>query len=155
MIVIAGLSGCCYSVCMETIKRYGVKMRDLGGDAALNDPLVAGRTVPKKFMETPGRIWLKRMIRVMGLFCFVLTVLGIVFVFAGMAIPALTKEVVFLPVLGMLGGLFFVNHMGLFMEMAGDSAGKNWFAKGAGLMWFSLFGTFLVAILVRMISSLF
>lgn len=51
---------------METIKRYGMKMGDLGKDASVMKTTVAGRGVPEKYLETPSRAWLKRMIDVAG-----------------------------------------------------------------------------------------
>lgn len=141
---------------METIKRYGIKMGDLGGDAAVRSSgVVSGRGVPKRFLETPGRLWMRRMVRVMGLFSFVVTVLTVVSAFVCAFLPSIANDEMAGATMGMVFCLFFVNHMGLFMEMAGDSGGRNWFARGAGLMWGSLFGTFLVAILVRVFSSLF
>ncbi len=130
-------------------------MGDLSVDAAFIRSAKAGRAVPKKFLETPGRLWLKRMIRVMGLFSFVVTVMTIVSIFLRMLFPVMGNEAVGNVMMLMVAGLFFVNHLGLFLEMGGDSAGKNWFAKGAGLMWLSLFGTFLIAIMVRIVTSLF
>jgi hypothetical protein len=140
---------------METIKRYGVKMGDLSKDAAFKGSASAGRGVPEKFMETPGRMWLKRMIRVMGLFSFVVTVFTILIVFSGMLLPMTSAGAVGEVLSGITAGLFFVNHMGLLIEMGGDSAGKNWFAKGVGLMWLSLFGTFLIAVMVEIATVVF
>gem|GEM_PF-4349034 len=130
-------------------------MGDLSSDAALKGSAKAGRAVPKKFLETPSRLWLKRMIRVMGLFSFVVTVLTILSVFSGILLPLRSAEAFGEVLPGMIAGLFFVNHMGLLMEMGGDSAGRNWFAKGVGLMWLSLFGTFLIAVMVEIAKSLF
>lgn len=144
-----------YPANMETIKRYGVKMGDLSDDAALVRTAAAGRAVPEKFLETPGRQWLKRMVRVTGLFSFVLTVLSLGGLFIGGLFQISGMEVVGEVLLTMLVGLLFVNHFGLFLEMAGDSSGKNWFAKGAGLMWLSLFGSVLIGIAVRVVTSLF
>lgn len=140
---------------METIKRYGVKMGDLGKDAAVRGGAASGRVVPKRFLETPGRVWMRRMIRVMGLFSFVVTVLTVLSGFVCVFFPGMVNDAMAEVTLGMVFCLFFVNHVGLFMEMAGDSGGRNWFALGAGLMWGAVFGTFLVAILVRAFSSLF
>jgi len=129
-------------------------MGDLSADAAYTRMSSAGRGVPKKFLETPGRMWLKRMIRVMGLFSFVMTAFMIVGIFLGMLFPVMVNDDMGNVMFSMIAGLFFVNHMGLLIEMGGDSAGKNWFAKGVGLMWLSLFGTFLIAIVVEIIRSL-
>lgn len=140
---------------METIKRYGVKMGDLSKDAAFKNTARARRAVPKKFLETPGRIWLKRMIRVTGLFSFVVTALVILSIFVGMIFPGMGNEATGNVMFSMIAGLFFVNHMGLLLEMGGDSSGRNWFAKGAGLMWLWVLGSFLIAILIEIAKSLF
>ena len=144
-----------YIQVMESFKRYGMSMKDLSSDAALKKSAVLSKAVPKKHIETPDRVWMKRMIRVVGLFCFVMTVMVFVVGLMVFVISGLGSAIVF----GFLGdmslGLFFVNHLGLFLEMAGDSAGRNWFAKGAGLMWILVLGTFLIAIFVRVFSALF
>jgi magnesium-transporting ATPase (P-type) len=130
-------------------------MGDLSSDAALKRSASARRGVPKKYLETPNRIWLKRMIRVMGLFFFTMTVMTIATIFLGMLFPVIGNEEVGNVILSMIVGLFFVNHMGLMIEMGGDSAGKNWFAKGAALMWLFLFGTFLIAVMLEIFTCLF
>ena len=140
---------------METIKRYGVKMGDLNADAAFTRKSAAGRAVPKKFLETPGRLWFKRMIRVMGLFSFVVTTLTIVTIFLAMLFPVIGNDAVANALTGMVAMLFFVNHLGLFVEMGGDSSGRNWFAHSVGIMCLSLFGTFLAAIVVEIAKSMF
>jgi hypothetical protein len=95
------------------------------------------------------------MIRVMGLFFFTMTVMTIATIFLGMLFPVIGNEEVGNVILSMIVGLFFVNHMGLMIEMGGDSAGKNWFAKGAALMWLFLFGTFLIAVMLEIFTCLF
>lgn len=130
-------------------------MSDLSGDAALKRSAMAGRAVPKKYLETPNRRWMKRMIRVMGLFSFVLTVLTIVSVFLSMLFPVLMNDNVMEAVAGTMAGLFFMNLMGLFIEMGADATGRNWFAKATGLMWLWVSGTFLIAILIEIAKSLF
>ncbi len=130
-------------------------MGDLSADAALKGSATAGRAVPKKFIETPGRIWLKRMIRVMGLFSFVVTLLVVLSIFLGMIFPGMGNEATENVMFSMIAGLFFVNHMGLLLEMGGDSSGRNWFAKGAGLMWLWVLGSFLIAIMIEIAKSLF
>ena len=140
---------------METIKRYGLKMGDLSRDAALKGVVSAGRGVPKQFLETPGRLWLKRMIRVMGLFCFVITVLAVAGCFIIMLFPASMNQAFAEATMGMIAGLFFINHMGLFIEMGADTTGKNWFAKAAGIMWVSFLGTFVIGLLVEIVKSVF
>jgi hypothetical protein len=140
---------------METIRRYGVRMGDLSADAALKRSASAGRAVPKRFLETPNRTWLKRMIRVMGLFFFVVTAMVIATIFLGILFPAMVNEDMGGALMGMVAGLFFVNHMGLMIEMGGDSSGRNWFAKGAALMWLTLLGTFLIAVVVEVFVNLY
>lgn len=140
---------------METIKRYSIKMGDLSKDGALKGGVSAVRGVPKRFLETPGRMWLKRMIRVMGLFSFVVTVGTIAVFFLGYLLLSMRNEELEGILTAMTVGLFFVNHLGLFIEMGADTTGRNWFAKAAGLLWLSFLGTFVVALLVEIVKAMF
>jgi len=69
--------------------------------------------------------------------------------------PAMATGMVIGSAGGTIGGLFFVNHLGLLLEMGGDSSGKNWFARGAGLVWLLILGWCLVGIVVRIFTELF
>lgn len=140
---------------MKTIKRYGITMGDLRADESFKRSAMARRAVPERFLETPGRLWLQRMIRVMGLFSFVVTVLVIVSIFLGILFPAMVNGEAGDVLMQMLLGLFIVNHFGLFLEMAGDSGGKNWFTKGAVCMWLIILGIFFILVVMEIFVTLF
>jgi hypothetical protein len=140
---------------MKTIKRYGVSMGDLSADESFKSSAMAKRPVPERFLETPGRLRLQRMTRIMGLFSFVVTVLVIVSIFLMILFPTMVSGETGDVLMQILLGLFIVNHFGLFLEMAGDSGGKNWFTKGVVCMWLNILGIFFILVVMEIFGTVF
>jgi len=139
---------------MSKIKRYGFQLNDPGKDP--DEKFVRhGVGVPAKFTETPGRILLKKIFRVLGLTCFICIL---------MFIPILIfhrvgwiNEYVFIVLRFAVFGVIFISHLGFFFEMAIDGGGENWFARSAALPWIFFFGSFLIALgwyLIKLIFGL-
>lgn len=115
-----------------------MRMGNMEGDTVRKSSLSSSKSVPKIYLETPGREKLKMVIRVFGMVFFSMTVMailgGLVVLIFSIGSGALVYSI---------AGLFFVNIMnffGMFVELAGDGGGINWFAKGF-LLWIISFGS--------------
>ena len=114
-------------------------------------------SVPAQYTDTPTRRRTRTGLRVAGLFFFTLTVLSVLLGGFHLLMPEVWAENTELwgTVTAVFVICFMANHVGLFLDTAGDSGGKNWFALGAGIIWLSVFGTFLVAGAWEIIKGMF
>ena len=99
---------------MSKFKRYGFQLNDLGKDP--DETFVRhGVGVPAKYTTTPSRTRSKKIFRVIGLICFICTLVSILGLIGN--IYGWVNETVFQVIGPALGGLFFVSHLGFFFEM--------------------------------------
>ncbi len=134
-------------------QRFNVK--DVFRDDTKRSSQGTTRVVGKKYLDTPARAKRRILIRAIGAFCFILTVCGSLLFIFSIIFPSAPGKPIVNASLGLLVPLIIINHFGLFVEMAADGLGKNWFARGAGVIWITFFGYFLIGALIHGIMSLF
>lgn len=138
---------------MMEVQRFNVK--DVFRDDTKRLSSGTNRVVGKKYLDTPARAKGRVIIRAMGFFSFTLTVITLISILTYSFFPSLHEIIPGEAFTGLMMVLLLANHFGLFVEMAADGLGANWFARGAGLMWLTLFGYCLIGSLIHLIKPMF
>jgi len=113
---------------METIRRYSMRMGNMEKDTVRRSILNPSKSVPKRFLDTPGRQQMKMVLRLFGMVFFSMTVMAILGSLVALIFP-IGKDALSFSILGLFL-LNLGNTFGMFAELAGDGGGVNWFARG-------------------------
>ncbi len=140
---------------MYNISRRNVSSGALNASKDYKPVALQGGVVPGKFLDTPRRVLVRRVLRVVGFYSFIMTVLLMLLFLSCVVFPGLIHDDYEELFLFAILGSFFLNHMGLLIEMGGDGVGVNWFARGAGVIWLSLCSCGVIGILVKLVGSFF
>ena len=135
------------------VQRFNVK--DVFRDDTKYKSQGTNRVVGKKYLDTPARAKRRILIRALGSLSFIFTIIASVSLISYWTFPSLKEVFPGEAFLGLFLILIIINHLGLLVEMAADSLGKNWFARAAGVTWITFFGYFLIGALIHAIQSMF
>lgn len=135
---------------MNSFRRNGFKMRDLSSAHSAWKTPPTFRSVPEHLSHTPRERLIRKYVGALGAVLFTLNIFCLPFVIAALTASSFSIASD-LPYTGFI----IVNlllHIGAVIEMATDRGGKNWYARGVALTWTSIFGTFIIAGIISLIT---
>lgn len=128
-------------------------MKDLSSGADVEEKSSLVRSVPKELSHTPNERFAQRLVRWLGVYMFIINTILLLCVISKLIFPTTPISTEMLAA-GFLFFTFFI-HIGMFIENATDSGGKNWCALGVMTTWVGIFGTFIIGGTVLLIIRSF
>ncbi len=129
---------------MSYLTKRGAFSKQMTKRTSIESIVRGAKGIPKEFIETSNRKRFKKIVNVLELIIFGVTVLTVGAILLFMTFPRLLPEVLAtLEVSLVIIPLFLVNIMGLFVKSASEGTGVNWCARGIAAMFIFLTGGFL------------